>query len=90
MTYAFRPYAWNSNPTGLGVPQSSQARFPGAQFTPEENQTRSGIAVSKDRVHWEHLAWATPPGLDDRDVILFPEKIGGRHAIRPHGASSIA
>jgi predicted GH43/DUF377 family glycosyl hydrolase len=87
MTYAFRPYAWNSNPTGLGVPESCQAEFPGVQFTAEENQTRSGIAVSHDRVHWEHLAWATPPDLDDRDVILFPEKIGGRYAIlrRPLG-----
>ena len=81
MTYAYRPYAWCCNPTGLGVPESSQPVFPGVSFTPEENQTRSGIAVSRDRVHWEHLAWATPPELDDRDVILFPEKIDGRFAL---------
>ncbi|HPD13519.1 MAG TPA: glycosidase [Planctomycetota bacterium] len=81
MTYAFRPYAWHCYPTGLGVPESHQPEIAGVRFTPEENQTRSGIAVSRDRVHWEHLAWATPPELDDRDVILFPEKIGGRFAI---------
>jgi predicted GH43/DUF377 family glycosyl hydrolase len=81
MTYAFRPYAWCCNPTGLGVPESQQPEIPGVRFAPEENQTRSGIAVSRDLVHWEHLCWATRPELDDRDVILFPEKIGGRYAL---------
>ncbi|MGB2823472.1 MAG: glycosidase [Phycisphaerae bacterium] len=81
MTYAYRPYAWNSHPTGLGVPESSEAAFPGFSGRPEENQTRSGIAVSIDRVHWRHRCWATPVALDDRDVILFPERIAGRFAL---------
>jgi predicted GH43/DUF377 family glycosyl hydrolase len=81
MTYAFRPYAWNCYPTGLGVPESRQAEFPGFSGRAEDNQTRSGIAVSKDRVHWKHLCWATPAELDDRDVILFPQKIAGRFAL---------
>lgn len=81
MTYAFRPYAWNCYPTGLGVPESVEAEFPGFSGASAENQTRSGIAISNDRVHWEHLAWATPKEVDDRDVILFPEKIDGRYAL---------
>jgi predicted GH43/DUF377 family glycosyl hydrolase len=81
MTYAYRPYAWNSYPTGLGVPESHEAEFPGFAGASEENQTRSGIAISKDRVHWEHYAWATPKEVDDRDVILFPEKVGGKFAM---------
>ena len=81
MTYAFRPYAWNSNPTGVGVPESTEPTFPGFSGRPEENQTRSGIAMSEDRVHWKHLCWPTPLELDDRDVILFPEKINGRFAL---------
>jgi len=81
MTYALRPYAWNYHPTGLGVPECSPAAFPGFSGRPEDNQTRSGIAASKDRLHWEHLCWATPLELDDRDVILFPEKIAGRFAM---------
>jgi len=87
MTYAFRRYAWSIHPTGLGVPESSQAPFPGFDPAKDRNQTRSGIAASRDRVHWEHLAWATPPDMDDRDCILFPEKIGGRFAMlrRPIG-----
>jgi predicted GH43/DUF377 family glycosyl hydrolase len=81
MTYAFRPYAWNSHPTGVGVPESFEPVFPGFSGKPEDNMTRSGIAVSDDRVQWRHLAWATPADLDDRDVILFPEKINGRFAL---------
>jgi predicted GH43/DUF377 family glycosyl hydrolase len=76
MTYAFRPYAWNSYPTGLGVPESVEAPFPGFSGRSEENQTRSGIAVSTDRLHWRHHCWATPAEVDDRDVILFPERVG--------------
>ena len=87
MTYAFRPFAWSSHPTGLGVPESHQTDYPGFSGRGEENQSRSGIAVSEDRIHWEHIGWVNPPELDDRDVILFPEKIGGRYAVlrRPIG-----
>lgn len=95
MTYAFRPFAWSSNPTGVGVPESHESEFPGVVRAPVEtgtgsknvanarpdNMTRSGIAISRDRVHWQHHVWATPPDMDDRDVILFPEKINGRFAL---------
>ena len=81
MTFAFRPYAWNSAPTGVGVPESCQAAYEGVSFSPEENQTRSGIAVSKDRIDWEFHSWTSGTDLDDRNHILFPEKIGGRFAL---------
>jgi beta-1,2-mannobiose phosphorylase / 1,2-beta-oligomannan phosphorylase len=87
MTFAFRRFAWYISPTGLGVPEASQAQFPGFDPLHDKNQTRSGIAISKDRSHWEFLGWATPEDMDDRDVILFPEKIDGRFALlrRPIG-----
>ena len=94
MTYAFRPFAWSSNPTGVGVPESQESEFPGVERAPipanavvgsknvqngrPDNLTRSGIAVSTDRVHWHHHVWATPADMDDRDVILFPEKVNGK------------
>jgi len=81
MTYAYRPYAWSVSPTGVGVPQAWETEYPGFDRDSAKNQTRSGIAVSKDRRHWEHRCWATPENVDDRDVILFPEKIGGRFAL---------
>jgi predicted GH43/DUF377 family glycosyl hydrolase len=87
MTFAFRRFAWNISPTGIGVPDAEQAAFPGFDPAADKNQTRSGIAVSQDRVHWEFLGWATPADIDDRYVILFPEKIGGRFTLlrRPIG-----
>ena len=72
MTFAYRPFAWSSHPTGRGVPESYQTEYPGFSGNPRENQTRSGIAVSDDRIHWKLLSWVNPPDLDDRDVILFP------------------
>lgn len=87
MTYAFRPYAWDCFPTGLGIPESREVRYPGFGGNSADNQTRSGIAVSEDKLHWQHLCWPTPQELDDRDVILFPETINGQYALlrRPLG-----
>ncbi len=95
MTYAFRPFAWSSHPTGVGVPESHESEFPGViraaintksgsanvSGARPDNFTRSGIAISHDRVHWKHHCWATPAEMDDRDVILFPEKINGKFAL---------
>jgi predicted GH43/DUF377 family glycosyl hydrolase len=90
MTFAFRRFARSIYPTGLGVPEARQDRFPGFDPSKDRNQTRSGIAVSKDRVHWEFLGWATPGDVDDRDVILFPEKIGGWVALLRRPISFVA
>ncbi len=87
MTFAFRPYTWSCFPTGVGVPRSEVRSYPGFDPATTPNQTRSGLAVSDDRVHWAFHSWITPETIDDRDVILFPEKIGGRYAVlrRPVG-----
>lgn len=87
MTFAFRRYAWNISPTGRGVPDASQPTIPGFDPATDRNQSRSGIAVSRDLTHWEFLGWTSPPEIDDRDVILFPEKIDGRFVLlrRPIG-----
>jgi len=81
MTFAFRPFAWSCFPTGVGVPRSEVAAYPGFDPATARNQTRSGLAVSPDRIHWSFRSWITPETIDDRDVILFPERIGGRYAV---------
>lgn len=87
LTVAYRPYAWHSNPTGVGVPDSHQGAYPGFDGDGSKNQTRSGVLRSHDGRTWELLSWVNPPDLDDRDVILFPRKIGGRWCVlrRPSG-----
>ncbi|TWU35053.1 glycoside hydrolase family 130 protein [Novipirellula artificiosorum] len=80
MTYAYRPFAWNSHPTGVGVPESFEPQCKGHTGNPADNMTRTGILRSENLRDWKHHSWATPKELDDRDVILFPEKIRGRFA----------
>jgi predicted GH43/DUF377 family glycosyl hydrolase len=78
MTFVFRPYAATCMPNGVRVPRYAEARGTPAGV---ENSYRSGIAVSDDMRTWEVLGLITPPGVHDRDCVLFPEKIGGRYAM---------
>ena len=81
MTFAYRPFAWHSMPTGVGVPESVEPPrdvTPGYDGDPTKNLTRSGIAASDDLRRWTLVGWANPTDYDDRNCILFPRKIGGR------------
>lgn len=72
LTYALRKYTLN-----IGR-EDYPERF---LVKNESNATQSGIAASKDLIHWEQVAYTSEPGLDDRDHILFPEKINGKFAL---------
>jgi predicted GH43/DUF377 family glycosyl hydrolase len=37
--------------------------------------------MTKDFKSWIRAGWLTDPLLDDRDVILFPEKVNGRYVL---------
>ena len=78
MTYVHRNFASSCHPNGLGVPDYSDSTLvpPG-----DPNLYRSGIARSTDLITWENLGLMTPPEVDDRDCVLFPEKINGRYAM---------
>lgn len=45
------------------------------------NATLTGLAMTRDFRTWIRAGWLTDPLLDDRDVILFPEKINGQFAM---------
>jgi predicted GH43/DUF377 family glycosyl hydrolase len=78
MTFAHRPFNYNCHPTGIEAPDYIPQK---GKFHSRINNTRSGIAISKNKTSWRHLGWITPPEVDDRDNILFPEKINGRFAM---------
>ena len=78
MAFAHRPFNYHCHPTGVGGPQYVCQQ---GEFQKGINNTRSGLAVSTDMRHWRNLGWITPPEVDDRDNILFPEKVGGRFAM---------
>jgi predicted GH43/DUF377 family glycosyl hydrolase len=46
-----------------------------------ENATSTGLAITKDLKTYLRAGRMTNPLVDDRDVILFPEKINGKYAM---------
>lgn len=47
----------------------------------QENKTNTGLAISKDLKTFQKLGRITKHDLDNRDVILFPEKINGKYVM---------
>lgn len=47
----------------------------------KHNIGNSALAVTKDFRTYRRLGRITSPVLDDRDVILFPEKVGGKYVL---------
>ncbi len=80
MTYAFRPYPpgqyWKYEYDAVVSPEADNEDAPRSLRL---NIANSALAVSKDLRTFKKLGRITPPSIDDRDVILFPEKIGGRY-----------
>jgi predicted GH43/DUF377 family glycosyl hydrolase len=80
VTYAARPFPpgryWEADPE-----KQAPDLGPDAPWTLRGNQTSTGLALTKDFRTWIRAGRITSPRVDDRDVILFPEKIGGRYAL---------
>ena len=79
MTYAFRPYPpgqyWKFEYDKINAPFHDS-------FAPKclrENIGNSALAVSTDLIHFKKVGRLTEANTDDRDVILFPEKINGKY-----------
>lgn len=47
----------------------------------QKNIANTGLAMTRDFRNWRRLGRITKPELDDRDVIIFPEKINGKYAM---------
>lgn len=82
MCYALQPYAFDCHPTGYTLPEYVPEKYPQWKENHTEYMiTRSGIAVSEDGRKFEQLCYTTPAEIDDRDNVLFPEKINGKFAL---------
>ncbi len=80
ITYAYRPY----HPRKYWLAPDNSAFNPKDPTLPRafgRNLTISGLLQSKDLRTFRRLGRITDPTVDDRDVILFPEKINGRYAL---------
>ena len=82
VTYACRHYPfgqfWIPEVKQRYVTPDCPAEFPHYLRT---NATLTGLAMTRDFRNWIRAGWITDPLLDDRDAILFPEKIGGKYAL---------
>jgi predicted GH43/DUF377 family glycosyl hydrolase len=81
VTYAYRPCApgryWTFEHDVILLPEAGE----NAPLVYKNNIANSGLAVTKDFKNWRRLGRLTQSNLDDRDVILFPEKINGKFAL---------
>lgn len=81
VTYAYRPFPpgqyWKFDHDEVRVPESDE-------FTPivfRNNVANTGLAMTKDFRNWRRLGRMTQSNFDNRDVILFPEKVNGKYAL---------
>lgn len=83
VTYAYRPYPpgqyWLKPADTVEVYETD----PGAPLCLKNNIANTGLAVSQDLRSFKKLGRITKTNLDDRDVILFPEKVKGKY-VRLH------
>jgi len=81
VTYAYRPYPpgryWNFEHDEVQIPKVDE--YAPAVF--KRNIANTGLATTKDFKTWRRLGRITQSNLDDRDAILFPEKIGDKYAL---------
>lgn len=75
ITYAARAYPYTLFAQGKGPKYFG----PNASRCLRENLTRTGLARTKDFKKFESLGAISRDDIDDRDVIIFPEKIGGKY-----------
>ncbi|MFH0952872.1 MAG: glycosidase [Verrucomicrobiota bacterium] len=74
-------YACRAVPYTLFVHGKGPQYPPGAPRALRENLTRSGLLRTRDFRTFERLGPITRDDVDDRDVVLFPEKIHGRYVM---------
>jgi predicted GH43/DUF377 family glycosyl hydrolase len=81
VTYAARPFPFGQfwkPPEARYRPPAWPEAFPRAVRT---NATSTGLALTRDFRTWIRAGRITDPLLDDRDAVLFPEKVGGKYVL---------
>ena len=77
LTYASRPFApgqyWREDKEYFGFQPKAGPKVL------IYNDTETHLAVSKDLVNWKKLGRITDSRQDDRDVVIFPEKVNGKY-----------
>lgn len=81
ITYAYRPFPpgryWTFAHDVVLTPECGE----NAPTAIRENMGNTGLAVTTDFKSFRRLGRLTHSCLDDRDVILFPEKVNGKYVL---------
>lgn len=81
VTYAYRPFPpgqyWKFEHDVVKKPEAGDS----APLAIRENMTNTGLSTTRDFKTWRRLGRLTQANLDDRDVILFPQKVNGKYAM---------
>lgn len=81
VTYAYRPFPpgqyWKFEHDVVKQPKCGES----APLSISKNLGNTGLAVTSNFKRFRRLGRITSPVLDDRDVILFPEKINGQFVL---------
>lgn len=80
VTYAYRAY----KPGQYWLAADNSAYNPKDPTLPQlfgQNMTQSGLLLSDDLRTFRRLGRITRSDVDDRDVILFPDKVGGKYVM---------
>jgi len=82
IVYASRPFPagqyWLKTPNVAYTPPYATPDFP---ISLRESLSSSGLALTRDFKSFIRAGRITDPTLDDRDAILFPEKVGGKYVL---------
>jgi len=85
ITYAYRPFPpgryWENEGNEAGIFLNGFSYGEDAPAAVRKNLTASALAMTRDFHTFRRLGRITRPDLDDRDVILFPEKINGKYVM---------
>jgi len=79
--YFYITYACRANPYTAFVTGNRPAYPDTAPLSLTRNLTRTGLLKTKDMIRFESLGPITRDDLDDRDAVLFPEKINGKYVM---------
>jgi predicted GH43/DUF377 family glycosyl hydrolase len=79
VTVASRPFPpgkyWDQTSAASRVHHTFPTTFPAAL---RQNLTSTHLFLTKDFKSWIRAGRLTDPSLDERDVIIFPEQVGGK------------
>lgn len=82
IVYASRPFPagqyWTKTPHAAYKPPYATEDFPAAL---RENKSSSGLMLTRDFKTFIRAGRITDPLIDNRDAILFPEKVGGKYVL---------